>query len=46
MARIKLNPMFEELHGKFGEIVYRESYGQILRSLACSATFMSPAVAR
>ncbi len=29
MARIKLNPMFEELHGKFGEIVYRESYGTL-----------------
>ena len=28
MTRVKLNPMFEELHGKFGEIVYRKSYGK------------------
>jgi len=28
MAKVKLNPMFEELHGKLGDIVFRESYGQ------------------
>ncbi len=29
MARLKLHPMFEEVRGKFGEIVYRESYGTL-----------------
>jgi len=32
MAKITLNPMFDELHGKFGDIVYRESYGNLLMS--------------
>ena len=46
MARVKLNPMFEELHGRFGDIVFRELFGETIMARPPDMTGIVPTAAQ